>query len=437
MTEPASRSADPQLLSHSLPFLRLFRCFQSAIYPPPRLLVALLLVISVFLSGQLMDLIWGTSAHTGEFEQFIELGGGQAFDDWHAEQGKPTKGIFATAMAAEIDAFRRLVSATTSLSFGVEEFLPTQPHQPYSAVGALREMVVFLPAWLITTYPWFALTVGLAILAISSLLGGAIFRMLALDATCGQLIPATDAVHFAARRWTWFFVAPLLPVVFIIIVGFLLTVGGLLFNVWVGDVIAGLFFGLALLGGALIAISLIFLAAGVHLLWPAIAIEDTNAFDALSRSISYLGQRPWHWLFYSVVSLVYGAITYVIVGLVILLALWSARYFVSIGVFRTADGMPWLDIAMPAPELGQLAPQIQWQQLGFTGKLAAGLMAVWSYALIGLLGAYAITYYASAQTHIYLLLRKAVDGDDYDRVALPAPDEQPDTEPAPQADSPS
>nr|HPR08647.1 hypothetical protein [Denitromonas sp.] len=54
------------------------------------------------------------------------------------------------------------------------------------------------------------------------------------------------------------------------------------------DVIGGFLFGFMLFLGSVAAVFLLALAFGCHLLTPAVAVEDADAFDAVSRSFSYL-----------------------------------------------------------------------------------------------------------------------------------------------------
>ena len=61
------------------------------------------------------------------------------------------------------------------------------------------------------------------------------------------------------------------------------------------------------------------------------AIEGPDAFDAVSRSYSYVFNRPWRWLFYNVVAIVYGAITYLFLGTLVFLTLWMTHRFIGYG----------------------------------------------------------------------------------------------------------
>ena len=54
---------------------------------------------------------------------------------------------------------------------------------------------------------------------------------------------------------------------------------------------------------------------GFNLMYPTIAVEGSDSFDAISRTFSYVYARPWRMLFYTLVAIVYGALCYLFVRL--------------------------------------------------------------------------------------------------------------------------
>lgn len=484
-----------------LPFVRLFRSFRMAIFPPTKLLLALLMVVLLWLGGMTLDAIVGPRVYPNEIARYAAMSSHQ-FDAWLEDQQAQTRrkllnalvgipvsgddrkalaesssrfrdardhinkhfdqqlsqaneklsaasteheqqrlenqitdlntrrqrrlaglralepdGVFATALNFKINAFDRMVSAATYLNFGFGELLAEQEARPDTVVGALRDLVVVLPGWLYRTHPWFLVVWCVYAMALWSLFGGAIARLAARHATREEHLSAAEALRFSFHRWHWFFTSPLLPLLVVLVLGALMAVFGLVFfNVELLDIIGGMLFGLALLFGAVIAILLVGLAAGAAMLYPAIAVEGTDAFDANSRAYNYVLGRPWQWLLYTLVSLVYGAITYLFVGVVVFLSLSVTQYFVGVWVFRDAGGASRFDAMLPPPRLGNLAHDVDWQALNIFGKATAGLVSIWVYLFIGLLAAFAISYYLCSQTWVYLLLRRAADGTDYEDV---------------------
>ena len=72
---------------------------------------------------------------------------------------------------------------------------------------------------------------------------------------------------------------------------------------------------------------------------------------------------------------------------------------------------------MPQPQAGKLTDfWPQFAALSTSGRIAASLVLVWVWLFIGLLAAFAVSFYFSAHTWIYLLLRHSADGTEFDDV---------------------
>src|SRR5207244_212129 len=67
--------------------------------------------------------------------------------------------------------------------------------------------------------------------------------------------------------------------------------------------------------------------------WPLIPVtlsaEGSDSFDDLSRSYSYVYQRPWHYLWYCIVALLYGAAIVFFVGFMGSLMVYLGKVGVS------------------------------------------------------------------------------------------------------------
>jgi hypothetical protein len=148
-------------------------------------------------------------------------------------------------------------------------------------------------------------------------------------------------------------------------------------------------------------------------------MEGTDSFDAVSRCFGYLVARPWHWLFYSILALVYGAVGYLFLGGVIYLTMSITHHLVDMGVFaQMADESSRWHAIMPRPRLGQLLYTFNWDGgLGFTGKAAAGMIWVWSFFLTSLIGAYTVSFFYCSNTVIYQLLRQSSEQTRPDEIA--------------------
>jgi hypothetical protein len=195
--------------------------------------------------------------------------------------------------------------------------------EPFIALSAAANLCMMGRgvAWMLHQYPCFAVFFLLGTLAIWAFFGGAICRIAAMHATRDEQISPIRALRFACRKFIGFFTAPLIIDVLVLLFGFLLLIGGLVAGIPVLDILGGIIFLLALITGAVMALLIIGGIGGFSLMWPTIAVEGSDAFDAISRSYSYVLDRPWRSLFYAAVAALYGAFCILFVRIFIWLAL--------------------------------------------------------------------------------------------------------------------
>ncbi len=472
----------------TFPFLRVLGTFKLATQPG-KMVLALMLVVVMFVAGWVLDgLVGGHRVLPGEFEAFARQHDGDAFGRWRkqareanrgylaflmqrdaglsAEQAQQLvespdrwtraeqairdraaqqreaspdaaeqidaetalalrelaerrpRGVFREALSIKIDAFRHLVDAAVSLRFGFEQLDPSSELDRGSVIGATRTVAWALPSWLWRAHWPFMLIWLVVFIATWSLLGGAISRIAVVEAASGQRPTMSEGVSYAFRRWLAFALMPLVPLIFFGLLALLLAVAGLLFHIAVLDIVAALLWVIAIPIGLILASGLIGWLGAVNLMYPALAAEGSDLFDGVSRSYSYVVTRPWRFIFHTLVALGYGAVTYLFVGLVVFLALYLAHW-------ATGAWSPFGQL-MPQPQLGELGYTIQGAG-GWSDQIAATVIKVWVMLTIGLVAAYAVSYYFCAYGLIYLLLRKACDGTDAAQVyqpqaAQPAPD---------------
>lgn len=337
-------------------------------------------------------------------------------------------GIFRATFEYKFNAFDRLVQSAIGLRFGFSQILAGPNTDPNTVVGALRSMICILPSWLYGTHRWFLALLSVCMLFILAFFGGTLARMAALDATGSGHVPMMGAFHFVCQRYLWFILTPLLPVILIVALGLLQVAGGFVFfNVPVLDMLGGFLFFIALGIGFAIAILLIFTLATYPLFYPALVMEGSDSFDAVSRSFNYLVTRPWHWFFYSVLALIYGAVGYLFLGGVIYLTLNITHTMVGKGVLlQMADETSRWHAIMPQPRLGQLLYTFDWNdQLGNTGKLTAGMIWVWSFFLTTIIGAYTVSFFYCSNTVIYQLLRLSSEKTRMDEIVDDKADNKP------------
>ncbi len=408
------------------PGLRLFRSLRQSL-APWRMFLALLMVVLLFLGGKAMDFVWGqqvlnreienyTTYTSQQYDEFLErfaqrIVEGQQFD---------RQPIFQTLLQYELMHFDRMVSNAVGLNFGLTELLSGQSG---GVIGEIEYMVLVLPGWLLNTHPWFSAIYLFYAFVLTMLLGGAIARLAALDACRGMHASPFEALQFSLKRAKHLIAAPLLPLAVAVLIGALLALAGLVFfNLPVLDVIGGFLFGFMLFLGSVAAVFLLALAFGCHLLTPAVAVEDADAFDAVSRSFSYLVAHPWRYLLYLAVTVVYGAVGYLVVGLVLFSTIWVTKTAMGLLTFsEAAEGINRFDAILPTPMLGQASHEPNLAVLDTSGKVAATMVGVWVKLLLGVLAAYCVSFYFTAMTWVYLLLRYYSDGAAFDEITLQAP----------------
>ncbi|MBL4699956.1 MAG: hypothetical protein JKX85_01740 [Phycisphaeraceae bacterium] len=330
-------------------------------------------------------------------------------------------GIFRATFEFKVNAFDQLVQSAIGFRFGFSHILDRSQKSSDTVVGALREMLYTLPSWLYGTYPGFLSLLSVCMLLIVSFFGGILARLAAVDAAGSAHTPVMASIRFVLRRYLWFVLTPLMPVIMISVLGLLLMLGGLVFFNLPGlDILGGFLFFVALLLGFGITILLVFTMATYPMFYPALVMEGTDSFDVVSRCFGYLVARPWHWFFYTMLSLVYGAVGYLFFGGLIYLTLSITHQLVGMGVFAQMvdEGSRWNAI-MPTPRLGQLLYSFNWVAgLGFTGKVTAGMIWVWSFFLVSLIGAYTGSFFYCANTVIYQLLRQSSEQTSPDEIAI-------------------
>lgn len=334
----------------------------------------------------------------------------QALKELQAVLPRP---IFQASMHHVLDTFARGVQAILNWRYGFEQLTPQAAPNPDTVIGAIRTLFVSLPGWLWQAHRWsFLIYSGIALL-IWSLLAGAITRQTIFEASGNRPIGATEAFRFVWQRWTNYLAAPLMPLALIGITVLAVAAYGFLFNFPISDLLASLLFFVALLAGVVMALMFIATFAGIHLMYPALSAEGQDAFSAASQAISFVLGRPWRFILYAGITVIYGAVTYLIVGLFIFLALYLTHWATGLWVFREAgEGVDRFQAILPKPEFGNLSYAIGWENLSGSALLAAGVVRIQVYLVIGLLAAYAISYYLSSLSIVYLLLRRKHDGTD-------------------------
>ncbi len=280
-------------------------------------------------------------------------------------------------------------------------------------------------AWLFSTHWFFAIVYLALALCVVALLGGAVDRIAALHFAREEKISIMQALRFSAGKFFSFATAPLIPLALILVLGLFLAFGGFIsanWAQWGGGIVLGMLFFVAIVLGLAIAFLLIGLVGGSPLMYPTIAVEGSDSFDAMSRSYSYVYGRPWHALFYGLVALVYGALTYLFVRLFAFVTLAATHMFLKWGVFASGPTVGTnankIDVLWKGPTFDSLFfGHFNWDAMSnWSEKAGAFLIGVWVFVVAGTCAAYLLSYLASSTTVAYFLLRRKVDATDLDDV---------------------
>lgn len=245
------------------------------------------------------------------------------------------------------------------------------------------------------------------------ILGGAIARIAAIQHSTGRRIGLVPAVRFALTRFVPLVGAPLSPMIGIAFFTVLCVPIGLLYRIPgnVGTTLAGILGFLPMLAGLVMALLLAGLAIGWPLMTATVAVEADDAFDTLSRSYSYVTQRPGLYGAYALVSWGVGIIGFAVIsllsGLVIQMAIWGLTF-------------------------GGVAPRVSGLFLGDPnlGETPAAIHSFWISAVRLLTHSWLYGYFFTAVTLIYVLLRKDVDGTPFHELGGMSSQDEPFLSPA-------
>lgn len=390
---------DSSKVFSDLLFPKIFHTFRMAIQPT-KLIITFLALAIICLAGWVMDFsqtvvvirntqgkVTNTELQTymnnpGQVESYIEMNRGKS-------RGT---GVFSTLWHFAATRFQGAVNSVFELK--VRGVVGNIADYSRAVIWAIRYHFVYCIIFFVIK------------LTVISIAGGAICRIGALQFARGEKPGLTEALRFSTKRFISFFTAPLAPVGIIIFIGLFIFLIGLIGNIpWAGELIIGIFVPLALIAGALITVVLIGAIAGFNLMFPAIAYDGSDCFDAISRSFSYIYTKPWRMGFYTAIAAVYGALCYTFVRFFAFLLLWVTHRSLQLGVW----GNDKLTAIWAEPHLSDLLVTPDWGALNWPQSIAAFLIYLFSWAIVGLLVAFIISFYFCANSIIYSLMRNKVD----------------------------
>lgn len=374
---PSTKDILDQLL-----FPHIFRSFRMAIHPR-KLTIAFMAVVAIGLLGWLMDLPTLNRDESGS-------------------------GIF------------RLLYAQVSTNVHDAFFAIARLDIP-GLISNLTEILLALGRTFNSHPLWSGIFFTL-VLVILCLAGGAICRLAAFQLAAGERPGLMDSLRFGSRRFWHLFLSPIAPLILVVFIGlFCITLVALIGNLRYAELLVGLGMPVILVLGVCMTLLILGTIAGFGLVFPAVAYEDSDFFIALNNSFRYVFSRPWRYGFYCLAAAVYGMIVYYFIRIVVFGTLWTSYKFLQLGFLRDNEK---LNKIWPQPTFVNLVGQ-DWSQvarnMSATEWVAQYLIYICCLAVLALLVAYCLSFYFTANTVIYALLRKLVDGTEISKVETERP----------------
>jgi hypothetical protein len=389
----------------NLLFPKIFQTFRMAIQPS-KLIIAFLAVAVICLVGWIMDFsetVVVTQDSQGKItdtELQVYMTNPDQVRSYIQgyKKNRDRRGVFSTLWHFAASKFQGAINSL---------FAFNMPGVAANIAGCFKAV-----GWALRYHFIYCIIFFVIKLSVLSIAGGSLCRITALQFARGEKPGLTEALSFSTKKFLSFFAAPLVPAGIIIFMGLFVFILGLTGNIpRVGELIIGIFMLPALIAGVLIAIVLIGAVAGFNLMFPAVAYDGSDCFDAISRSFSYVYSKPWQMGFYTVIAAAYGAICYTFMRFFVFLLLSATRWFLQLGIW----------VKNSSQEVNKLTAI--WAEPSFMNLLGSPISAtaIWSQSIaaflvylillivIGLLVAFVISFYFSANTIIYSLMRNRVD----------------------------
>jgi hypothetical protein len=399
-------------------FPHIFKLFRIAIQPG-RILTAFLALFIIFVAGWLMDFSktvvasgkltqrqFSTSTLTGSVTWPTELHcfinnpeRTENFIEMYKDRGEK-QGVFKVWSNFCLANFNQTIVSLLQLKL--------------DKVAAAISGCILSCIWLLKYHTVYGIVFLLISFATLSIAGGAICRGAALHFSKGEKIGISPCIKFALRKFLPLFFAPTAPVILVAVLGLIIIfVLGLITNIpWIGELVLALFFVIILFAGLVMSFTVIEAVAGVNLMFGSIAYDNSDTFDAISRSFNYVYSRPWRLGFYTLLAAVYGAISYLFVRFFAFVLLSISRWFLQLGILThssKAEQFDKLVAIWPRPEFFNFLGNGLDISRNPTESIAVFVVSLEILFIAGLVIAFAVSFYFSAGSVIYCLLRNKVD----------------------------
>ena len=317
----------------------------------------------------------------------------------------------------------------------------------------------------------------------SSFFIGILARLSAVQIARGENIGLKEATRFAKRKYLSFLLPLVLVFAAFLIVGLIFNfiIGVIGYIPYFGEILVPLIaYPITILVSLAAVMIIVFGLLGAPLMAPAISVEGQDSFDALSRSYHYSVQRLGRYVIYLAVMFFFMAASIWFVDRMIVQKIEyisvqayqfipmnrvdldtrdkeatkdeerivKGQYERMIAAYR--DTWPLQANHMVAVDSGGTEPILKWvtkkelkeirekmekESLAeplvladmklTTGESIGGfILTFWLKGLRYLVGAFALSFFVTASTIIYFILRKQIDGAEFDEVYIEGEEEE-------------
>lgn len=275
---------------------------------------------------------------------------------------------------------------------------------PEGFLTGILSAVFTVPAAAIRAEPVIFPLALVAFVAIVGIPAGGLCRMAAVHVGRGGRLSALEGSGFARARVLNLVSISVLPIALFALFAAVILAFVLLLRIPVLNVVSGILFvvplAVALLGAILALVAL----AAAPLMPAAVAVEDCDAGDAITRSCALVLSRPLLWLSALAIGAVALALGSILVTGAITLALNGVNGLLGLAGGEAGGVIASGDAAMIATLSGP-------------DRLIAMLVGFWTGLFEALGAAYAVSLAFDLATRGYLLMRSRIDGESPSTVA--------------------
>ncbi|MCE2882556.1 MAG: hypothetical protein LW636_09390 [Planctomycetaceae bacterium] len=301
------------------------------------------------------------------------------------------RGVATVFLEGERSAFRQTVDGLFNLD-------------PEAFLAGVLGAVFTIPAAAIREAP-LVVPLGLVVaLSVVALLAGALGRMAAVHAGRGERLGALEGAGFARARVLNLVSLPVLPVIVLGVLGLLVAVFAVMLRVPVLNVVAAALLVVPLLVALFASILALVAIAAFPLMPAAVAVEDCDAGDAITRAGALVLSRPMLWL-----GTLAAAITVLVAGGALVNGVLA---FASWSVSTLLESL--------GGEAGRALASGDVHEIGalFGPDRLVGVVGFFWTELFEALGAaYVFSLACDLAARSYLLMRERIDGEDASTIA--------------------